>query len=28
VLHNIAHGCEECFDLLYLRFHRSVYLFY
>ena len=24
LLHNIAHGCEDCFDLLFLRFFRSV----
>src|SRR6266513_1812891 len=24
LLHNIAHRCEDCFDLLFLRFHRSV----
>ena len=24
VLHNIAHGCEDCFDLLFLRFFRPV----
>jgi RNA polymerase sigma-70 factor (ECF subfamily) len=24
LLHNIAHGCEECFDLLFLRFFRPV----
>ena len=24
VLHNIAHGCEACFDLLFLRFFRPV----
>jgi RNA polymerase sigma-70 factor (ECF subfamily) len=24
LLHNIAHGCESCFDLLYGRFHRSL----
>jgi len=22
LLHNIAHGCEDCFDLLFLRFFR------
>ena len=25
LLHNIAHGCEDCFDLLFLRFFRSVF---
>jgi RNA polymerase sigma-70 factor (ECF subfamily) len=24
LLHNIAHGCENCFDLLFLRFFRPV----
>ena len=24
VLHNIAHGCEDCFDLLFLRFFRPI----
>jgi RNA polymerase sigma-70 factor (ECF subfamily) len=24
LLHNIAHGCEDCFDLLFLRFFRPV----
>lgn len=24
LLHNIAHGCEDCFDMLFLRFFRSV----
>src|SRR5712691_5483478 len=24
MLHNIAHGCEDCFDLLFLRFFRPV----
>lgn len=24
LLHNIAHGCEDCFDLLFLRFLRPV----
>ena len=24
LLQHIAHGCEECFDLLFLRFFRSV----
>jgi RNA polymerase sigma-70 factor, ECF subfamily len=24
LLHNIAHGCEECFDTLYARFHRPL----
>jgi len=24
VLHNVAHGCEDCFDLLFLRFLRPV----
>jgi RNA polymerase sigma-70 factor (ECF subfamily) len=24
LLHNVAHGCEDCFDLLFLRFFRSV----
>ena len=24
LLHNIAHRCEDCFDLLFLRFHRPV----
>ena len=24
LLHNIAHGCEECFDQLFLRFFRPV----
>ncbi len=24
LLHNIAHGCEECFDLLFVRFFRPV----
>jgi Sigma-70 region 2 len=22
LLHNVAHGCEDCFDLLFLRFFR------
>jgi RNA polymerase sigma-70 factor (ECF subfamily) len=25
LLHNIAHGCEDCFVLLYARFHRSLF---
>jgi RNA polymerase sigma-70 factor, ECF subfamily len=25
VLHNIAHGCEDCFDLLFLRFFRPIF---
>ena len=24
LLHNIAHGCEDCFDLLFVRFFRPV----
>jgi RNA polymerase sigma-70 factor, ECF subfamily len=24
LLHNVAHGCESCFDLLFLRFFRPV----
>src|SRR6202035_5456632 len=24
LLHNIAHGCQDCFDLLFLRFFRPV----
>ena len=24
LLHNIAHGCDDCFDLLFLRFFRPV----
>jgi RNA polymerase sigma-70 factor (ECF subfamily) len=24
LLHNIAHGCEDCFDLLFLRFFRPI----
>ena len=24
LLHNIAHGCEDCFDLLFFRFFRPV----
>jgi RNA polymerase sigma-70 factor, ECF subfamily len=24
LLHNVAHGCEDCFDLLFLRFFRPV----
>jgi RNA polymerase sigma-70 factor (ECF subfamily) len=24
LLHNIAHRCEDCFDLLFLRFYRLV----
>ncbi len=24
LLHNIAHGCEDCFDQLFLRFFRSL----
>jgi RNA polymerase sigma-70 factor (ECF subfamily) len=24
LLHNIAHGCEDCFDLIFLRFFRPV----
>jgi RNA polymerase sigma-70 factor (ECF subfamily) len=23
LLHNIAHGCEDCFDLLFMRFFRA-----
>ena len=24
LLHNVAHGCGDCFDLLFLRFFRPV----
>jgi RNA polymerase sigma-70 factor (ECF subfamily) len=24
LLHNISHGCEDCFDLLFLRFSRPI----
>ena len=24
LVHNVAHGCEDCFELLFLRFFRAV----